>query len=68
MGDKVWRKLDARQVTSVFAVLHHNLKQIQLNDPTKPDVTARTRELQRQGGSPGTGTNNGNSLGGVVVY
>lgn len=44
-SNKVWRKLDARKVASVFAVRHHGLKQVQLNDPAKPDASTGACEL-----------------------
>jgi len=42
---KVRRKVDAREIAHVLAIRHHRLKQIELNDTAKTNVTARACEL-----------------------
>jgi len=55
VGAQVRGKADARKVSLVLAVRNHGLEKVKLDDSAEPDVTAGTRKLQRQRGSPGTG-------------
>ncbi len=66
--NKIRRELDAGQIADVFTVRHHCLKQVELDNSAKPDVAPGTRELQRQGGSPGTSADNCDRIGSCVAY
>jgi hypothetical protein len=60
--------LDAGQVTSVFTLRYHGFQQVELNDATEAHIAAGPGKLHRQRGSPGTGTDNRNSLWWPVSY
>ena len=68
-SNKVFGKPDAGEIANIFAVRHHGLEQVELEDATEAYVAARSSELQRQRRSPGTGANDGYCLpGGVATY
>ena len=65
---EILRKLNAGQVTDVFPIHHHRLKQVQFEDTTESDARAGARKLQRQRRSPGTGADHRDDLWRAVVY
>ncbi len=68
-SNKVFGKPDAGEIPNIFAVRHHGLEQVELEDATEAYVAARPGELQRQRRSPGTGANDCYCLpGGFATY
>jgi len=68
-SNKVCGKLDAGEIANIFAVRDHGLEQVELNDAAEANVAARSRELQRQRRSPGTGADDCYCLlGGFATY
>ena len=59
---QVVRKFNSGQIANVLAVCDHRLEQVEFDNATEPNITTRARELQRQRGTPGARTDDGDCL------
>jgi len=59
---QVVRKFYSGEIANILTVCNHRFEQVELDNATESDITTRARKLQRQRGTPGARTDDGDCL------